>query len=322
MVTYNVQGWIWAGLGVPNTLLPVTINDDDPNMSPYFTNDLNETLTIGGTTYTNPQGGTYQLTFTDSGGTSHTEDLLLWNTGANFIFVPLPGSSFDSGSIITALGGWQQFTTGFVWTDVVCFTKGTEIATPTGPRNIEDLGTGDLVITRDNGLKPIRWIGRKVITGARLYAMPHLSPVLIKKNAFGTGTPHKDMWLSPQHRVLRKNHICSLQFGSAEVLAPIKGLINNNTIITEASLKNVEYIHILFDSHEIIYADGLACESFHPGEMALSAIEDAARAELFEIFPELQCNLQSYGPSARHSISVSETQYLFGKSHASGQLYH
>jgi len=54
-----------------------------------------ETLTILGTTYTDPQGGTYQLVFDDSGGTSHTEDFLLWSTGSNFIFAPLPGSSFD-----------------------------------------------------------------------------------------------------------------------------------------------------------------------------------------------------------------------------------
>jgi hypothetical protein len=311
MVTYNVDGWVWAGTGVATTLLPVTITDDDLTLSPYFTNDLGETINIAGNTYTNPQGGTYELTFTDLGGTSHTEDLLLWYTGSDFIFVPQIGSAFDNGSVVTSLGGWQEYTTGFTWTDVVCFTTGTNISTPTGPRLIDSLQKGDLVITRDNGLQPIRWIGRKVITGARLHAMPHLQPILIKKDAFGTGAPQKDMWLSPQHRVLHESSASLLQFGSREILVPAKGLVNDTTIITDTSRNAIEYIHILFDSHEIIYADGIASESFHPGEMAISALEDASRAELFDIFPNLQCGLKTYGASVRPSISVAESYSLF-----------
>ncbi|MBL4749327.1 MAG: Hint domain-containing protein [Amylibacter sp.] len=311
MPTYNVDGFIWSGLGTANTLAPVSINDDDGTMSPYFTNDFGETITIGGTTYINPKGGTYKLTFTDSGGITHTEDLLLWSTGPDFIFVPLPGSNFDSGSTITSLGGWQNWTTGFTWTDVVCFTKGTEIATPTGARLIETLSIGDLVITRDNGLQPIKWIGQKFITGARQYAFPHLRPIKIKKDALGANTPQKDIWLSPQHRIHHKSHQSAVQFGSYEVLIPAKGMINDSTILTDNSMNSVAYIHILFERHEIVFADGLACESFHPGAIGIDAMEDAARAELFDIFPDLQCNPNGYGPSARQSLSVSETQHIF-----------
>ncbi len=311
MPTYNVDGFIWSGLGSATTLVPVEINDDDPNLSPYFTNDFNETITIGGTTYTNARGGTYQLTFTDSSGTSHTEDLLLFSTGSNFIFIPLPGSSFDTGSVITALGGWQNWTTGFAWTDVVCFTQGSEIATPTGARLIETLEVGDLVITRDNGLQPIKWIGQKKITGARQYAFPHLRPIKITKDAFGPNTPQKDIWLSPQHRVHHKSYQSAMQFGSHEVLVPAKGMINDTNVLIDNNLNTVTYIHLLFENHEIVFADGLACESFHPGAIGIDAVEDAIRAELFEIFPELQCNPNGYGPSARQSLSVKEAQNLF-----------
>lgn len=310
MVTYNVDGWIWAGTGSATTLSPIEINDDDANLSPYFIDDFGETLEISGTTYTNPRGGTYELTFNDSGGTSHTENLILFYTGSNFIFIPQVGSAFDDGSVVTGLGGWQEFTTGFVWTDIVCFTLGTNLSTPTGSRPIETLTIGDLVITRDNGLQPIRWIGRKIITGARLHAMPHLNPVMIKKNAFGPGAPEKDMWLSPQHRVLHESASSMLQFGSREILVPAKGLVNNDTIITDTSQSSVEYIHLMFDNHEIVYSDGIASESFHPGDMAISALEDASRAELFDIFPELQCSPKSYGPSARPIISVTEANSL------------
>lgn len=311
MPAYNVDGFIWSGLGTPTTLVPVQITDDDPNLSSYFANDLNETITIGGATYTNARGGTYQLTFTDSSGASHTEDLLLFSTGSNFIFIPLPGSNFDTGSVVTGLGGWQNWTTGFAWTDVVCFTKGTEIATPTGARLIETLNIGDLVITHDNGLKPIKWIGKKKITGARQYAFAHLRPVKIKKDALGPNTPQKDIWLSPQHRVHHKSHQSAMQYGRNEVLIPAKGMINDTTIMTDNSLKTITYIHILFERHELVFADGLACESFHPGTLGIDAIDDAARTELFDIFPDLRCNPGGYGSHARHPLSVTEAQHLY-----------
>ena len=162
MPTYNVQGWIWGGLGGLTTLLPVTITDGvgDTEMSPYFTSDSDETVTINGTTYTNPQGGMYELTFEDSGGTSHTEDFLLFYTGSNFIFVPLPGSSFDTGSEITSLGGWQDYISGFTWSDVTCFITGTLIHTSLGALKIETINPGDLIKT-PAGFSSVFWIGRR-----------------------------------------------------------------------------------------------------------------------------------------------------------------
>jgi hypothetical protein len=315
MPTYNANGWVWSGLGSPTTLLAVTVTDDDPNMSPYFTNDFNEVLTINGTSYTNPRGGTYELTFTDSGGTTHTEDLLLFYTGSNFIFVPMPGSAFDTGSVVNSLGGWQSWTSGFVWDDVVCFANGTEITTPSGSRPVETLSIGDLVLTKDNGIQAIRWIGKKRITGARLNAMPHLRPILIKKDAFGKGYPEKDLRLSPQHRVLCKSRFCALHFGVDEVLAPAKGLINDVNIYADHSVKSVDYYHILFDKHEIVFSNGLTTESFQPGDMSFSALENAALAELLEIFPEFKWNTNSYGPTARHSLSVKEIEQVLAYAH-------
>lgn len=127
--------------------------------------------------------------------------------------------SFDDGTPINAIGGpaagmtsVQVGQAGFgdsletntddgsydVQTDpnsgtIPCFTPGTYIATPMGDRLIEDLVEGDLVITRDHGLQSIRWVGYKKITGARLYANPHIRPISIKKGAFGPEQPSRDM---------------------------------------------------------------------------------------------------------------------------------
>jgi len=194
---------------------------------------------------------------------------------------------------------------------IVCFTPGTQIATPTGSRPIETLSVGDLVITADNGLQAIRWIGTKHITGARLQAHPHLRPIRIRAHAFGHNRPDRDLSVSPQHRMFLRSRQAQLMFGESEILAPAKGLLNDKTILVDTQAMSVDYIHILFDSHQLVQANGTWSESFHPGTVGLDAIEDNSKAELLEIFPELQQNVQCYGPSARRSISVTEMLCLF-----------
>ncbi len=238
-----------------------------------------------------------------------------------------PNSTFGNGILVGFLptaplevGVTYTFTTSnttptnnLEFDDVVgaiCFTPGTLITTPSGDRLVEELSVGDLVITADNGVQAIRWVGRKKITGARLYAHNNLRPVMIKKDAFGKGVPCADMWLSPHHRVLVSGHNLSLNYGTKQALAPVKGLCNDHSVFTDYGVKSTEYIHILFDRHEVVYSNGLRTESFHPGAVGLDTIEEGARSELFQIFPELQHNPECFGPSARRSLKVSETRFI------------
>lgn len=190
---------------------------------------------------------------------------------------------------------------------IICFTPGTLITTPRGSIPVENLSVDDLVITADNGLQAIRWVGRKRITGARLLAYPKLRPIRIRKDAFGPGTPYRDMHVSPQHRMLINADRALIHHGEREVLAPAKGMINDYSVTVDYDIKHTDYIHILFDRHEIIFANGAATESFHPGHMAMSAIDEGPREELFDIFPELKDDNSTYGPSVRHILRVSET---------------
>lgn len=195
---------------------------------------------------------------------------------------------------------------------IVCFTLGTRIATPTGSAAIETLNVGDLVITADNGLQAIRWIGTKYISGARLQAHPHLCPIRIKAHAFGYNRPDRDLLVSPQHRMFLKSRQAQLMFGEAEILVSAKNLVNDKTIMVDNQAKQANYIHILFDRHELVQANGSWSESFHPGEMAHDAIEDIARTELYHIFPELLTNPISFGQSVRQSINAREASVLLG----------
>ena len=76
-----------------------------------------------------------------------------------------------------------------------------------------------------------------------------------------------------------------LNFAETEVLAPAKGLITDHSVMVDSTAKSVEYIHILFDKHEIVYSNNLPSESFHPGDLSLAGLDDEARNEVFELFP-------------------------------------
>ncbi|WP_150296915.1 Ig-like domain-containing protein [Salipiger aestuarii] len=191
-----------------------------------------------------------------------------------------------------------------------CFTPGTLIATPQGERLVEDLEVGDRVITRDNGIQEIRWIGNRELTGHDLARKPHLRPVLIQAGALGRNLPEHDLLVSPNHRVLVANDKTALYFEEREVLAAAKHLTGLDGV-DEIGTLGVTYIHMMFDNHEVVLSNGAWTESFQPGDMTLGAMDEDQRQEIFELFPELEHTegLRAYG-AARRSLKKHEAQLL------------
>ena len=92
--------------------------------------------------------------------------------------------------------------TAFVTVDVTCFARGTRIETPRGAVAVEDLRPGDLVLTRDRGAQPLRWVGSSRVDGGTLASTPRLRPIRIRAGALGRHAPAQDLLVSPQHRIL------------------------------------------------------------------------------------------------------------------------
>jgi len=191
------------------------------------------------------------------------------------------GGGFDPSNII----GTMQFEE--IENVVPCFTPGSRIATPRGEVLVENLQVGDKIITRDNGIQEIRWVGCKTMNHAELRRAPHLRPILIKAGSLGDGLPERDMLVSPQHRMLVANDRTSLYFEESEVLVAAKHLVNHNGVQWMDTLRTT-YIHFMFDRHEVVLADGAWTESFQPGDVTLDGMGNAQRNEIFEIFPELR----------------------------------
>ncbi|MEM7241716.1 MAG: Hint domain-containing protein [Pseudomonadota bacterium] len=166
---------------------------------------------------------------------------------------------------------------------------------------MEKLKIGDLVKTADHGFQPIKWIGNR-----RVPATGNMAPIEIQKGALGN---NRRLRVSPQHRILIGGPNATLLFGAQEVLVPAKALVNDQTI-RQIEGDEVDYFHILFDTHEIVISEGLKTESFHPGLSGFGAMPDETRAEILEIFPELDPASNTYGPTARPCLKLFEGALL------------
>lgn len=171
---------------------------------------------------------------------------------------------------------------------VVCFTNGTMIKTTRGSVAVEDLTVGDLVLTVDHGLQPIRWIGARSLDREMLDQNPNLRPIRIRAGSLGLNTPSQDLELSPQHRIMARSPIVQRMFGESEVLVAAKHLTNLPGIDVVEDCEGVTYFHLLFDRHEVIWSNGAQTESFYTGPQALKSVPQNARDEIFQLFPNLK----------------------------------
>lgn len=196
-----------------------------------------------------------------------------------------------------------------VETVVPCFTPGCRIATDKGAVRVESLQPGDMVRVRDGGFAPVRWVGRRRVGAGELAAQPELMPVEIAASALGGGLPRRTLVVSPQHRVLFAGSLCELLFGEAEVLVPALHLLGQAGV-RRVEVASVEYIHFMFDRHEVVKANGLWTESFQPGDQTMAGLDAAQREELLRIFPCLADAGHAARQAARPSLRAFESQLL------------
>ena len=272
---------------VPDGTVVIDVLDNDINQTPG-------TLTI---THINGQavtaGQTVNLT-TGQTVTLNADGTLTFNADSDEEIVNFTYSiESDNGITDTAFVTVSQ---------VPCFVAGTVIETQSGPRLVEDLKPGDMVLTQDNGYQPLRWIGSRQVA-----ALGDMAPIEIARNTFGV---HERVQVSPLHRILVEDGHAELLFGEPEVLIAAKHLVNDDTV-RRVEGGSVTYVHLMFDAHEIVFSNGLASESFLPGPMVSNIFEAETLAEICAIFPELDPETgDGYGASARRILKAYEVQAM------------
>ena len=223
------------------------------------------------------------------------------------IYFSMPMSASSTTTVWNT--AWETFATNvleaYAGLGTLCFCAGTSIETQFGPVAVQDLSIGDMVITKDHGAQPIRWIGSN-----KRPAVDNMAPILIKKGALGN---RHDLHVSPQHRMLVRGKRVQEMCGKGAVLVPAKALVDGQDIIVDLSEPTVDYFHIAFDQHEIIYAEGIPSESLYlGGAEAWNMLHPAQRAELRTIFPDIDPEnpSQAYGPTARLSLGKSKAERM------------
>jgi hypothetical protein len=265
---------------------PSTANNDQRLLAP---------ITVNGVTY--PTGSQIELEFAVSTNSTQGSQIVFYYVRINGVNVGITGAAQDvvPGVTYTITGsqdGNGDITGTFPagtpatvpWDTLICFTHGTLVDTPQGPRLIETLEPGDLVTTLGNGSQPLRWVGTRKVSQAEMLARPELRPVRFEVGTLGNTRP---LLVSPQHRMLLNDWRAEVYFGEDNVLVAAKALVNGTTIRQVMPDDGIVYCHLLFDRHEVIIAEGALSESFHPGEIGLGALDEAQRREIEALFPAL-----------------------------------
>ncbi|MFZ1470682.1 MAG: Hint domain-containing protein [Paracoccaceae bacterium] len=245
----------------------------------------------------------------DTGADFDTLDLTAWGKANTNIYKDLLNPQNGYVEFLDSFGtviGTMTFSE--IETIIPCFTPGTLIATDRGEVPVEALQPGDLVLTRDNGLQPLVWVGRKDLSLADLVVTPALCPVQIAKGAMGRGLPERDMRVSPQHRMLVEGPRAEMLFAEAEVLVAATHLLGQPGVRQDLA-PGISYIHIMFAAHEIVCSDGVWSESFQPAARMLGGMDDARRTEILTLFPDLDQSGVAF-PAARLTLKAHEARVL------------
>lgn len=135
----------------------------------------------------------------------------------------------------------------------VSFSRGTHITTASGAqKTVEDLRAGDKILTRDDGAQRLLWVGASTVR-----AVGDFAPICIRADALHNSG---DLTVSPDNRLFIYQRSDALGAGRHEVLVRARHLVNGNTIVQQDG-GFIDYFQLLFDDHQIIYAEGIACET-------------------------------------------------------------
>lgn len=159
----------------------------------------------------------------------------------------------------------------------VSFTAGTMITLASGAqRPVEELTVGDRILTRDDGPQPIRWIGHQTVRAVGAFA-----PICIRQGVLNNT---RDLLVSPDHRLFiyqRRDHLGA---GRSELLVRARHLVNGDSVARRAG-GFVDYYQMLFDTHQIIYAEGIAAESMLVDTRTRAALPKELEPELSDLLP-------------------------------------
>lgn len=181
---------------------------------------------------------------------------------------------------------------------------GANLRTPCGDRRIENLRPGDLVVTRDDGLQPVRLVFSQTFSAAEIAADPSLAPLHFKARAIGPMMPQRPLTVGGAHRILVPGWRLENADDRTSFLVAARDLASaQDESYSQRLHGDVTYYHVIFDRHQVFTANGLPVESFLPNPVTMSGMKMEVTQQITEIFPELTRSPSSYPPAEYPSPS-------------------
>lgn len=187
------------------------------------------------------------------------------------------------------------------------FARGALIPTVAGPVAIEDLLPGDEVVTLDNGVQRVDWIGSMTLDtrGTRSPEARAERLYRITADTFGLGRPAPDLVLGGGARYLLQAEALKSWLGTSRALAPITGMVDGVSVIEVTPISAVRSYHLALGRHSLIRVNGVDLESYHPGTSASGQLQGDLRARFMALFPHLD-NLGDFGALAHPRLTPGD----------------
>lgn len=179
---------------------------------------------------------------------------------------------------------------------------GANVRTPCGARRVEYVRKGDLIVTRDNGLQPVRLTWTQTVTAAEIAGDPSLAPVVLKPRAIGPMMPQRELAVGRAHRLLIPGWRLEDEDDTTNCLVPARDVagINDNAYVDKQET-DVTYFNIVFDEPQVFCVNGLPVESFSPSKETMRDLPKDVLSDLREAFPDLSPKFADY-PTPRYKM--------------------
>lgn len=180
------------------------------------------------------------------------------------------------------------------------------VRTPCGARRIENVRPGDLIVTRDNGLKPVRMVWTRSVTAAEIAADPALAPIRLKPRAIGPMMPQRDLLVAAGHRILVPGYRLADIPDTRSCLLAARDIAEvSDKAYVDKGHGDLVFYNLVFDDHQVFTANGLPVESYLPSPATVEELDEPVSRSLTEIFATDAGSPPGF-PSARYTEPESK----------------
>lgn len=171
------------------------------------------------------------------------------------------------------------------------FTRAALVTTERGLTAVGDLWPGDRVRTVDSGFQTLLWKGSTTLVPHARGQDPAMGRLTrIAADGLGIARPMADLVLGPSARITHRAPAVVQLTASEMALVPARDFVDGCAVIEITPPTPVEICHLGFAGHEIIVANGIEVESYHPGPIHNLGL----RPEYLDLFLSCFPHLDSY----------------------------